>query len=992
VPVKDANGSRFELLLGQADWGRCRLVDGDGVSRTLADGWADASARSRLPLAFDAEHQTLSLSPRISRFRAGPSDAPPDPARRLGAAADAFGSVYWITEAGARIDVQSSGSRGVSLYARAVSAAGVAAPPAGEFGPHAPPPPAPPRTFRGLAVTTDHYLVAGVRPDPGRGGGLRVFDLVAGGPPLEVTWPAAWPFDPHDLAPRPDGGLAVLDRQNRRVWLLDRRLGMRARFTVEADDPSGRDDFAPAGAPAPPSMSPAPPAPRPWFDLMVDVAGGGDPVAVEVLADGAVLVMDAAGADGFALLSLYVDGALAGRVSTREVLDVIDPDERAGFVLRGHDCALAPRPAGQPDRLVIASHEGNQCFAFDLLRASPPLALDPVESFLPMRRFGGLGLVRRVAAAEVPSVPQDTGLLYDGVGAWLPLVAQTRPRFAAWARLITPPLDGDEAGRTWHRLVIDGCLPPGSAVEVESRAADDLDGLADQPFRGEPAPILRSGGAELPWLLEGPGARAEGEGGVGSWELLFQRARGRWLQLRLTLRGDELTTPRLLALRAWGPRFSYASRYLPAVYREDETSADFLERFLANFEGLFTALEDRIAAASALFDVRTAPAATLDWLAGWLGLVLDPAVDEARKRLLIRFAIPLYQYRGTTQGVRLAAELVLSPRVRPRDLALPARSQDQPSGIRIVERYLTRRLPRAVLGETVTDAPRLVAPGRRWSPAEGAEGLQRRYREAQARAGVAEAASAVWRPVTPPAGAALWRAFAGDELGAAPQLAEALATRWRAYLQSLAPADRHGMGPDLPARWPGDPDQQARWRTFIAAGLGADLRRWLGRWQAFLGRRYLRVDDPAFVNAWGAGWPGFELVPAPDVLPTSAAALADWALFETRLEPMARTAHRFSVLLPSTGPLADAAALTRRMEWAERVVRLEKPAHTVFDVRPYWALFRVGQARLQLDTLLGRGSRAPELAPELIVGSGHVGAGRLALEGRPPRDRLRLAC
>ena len=105
---------------------------------------------------------------------------------------------------------------------------------------------------------------------------------------------------------------------------------------------------------------------------------------------------------------------------------------------------------------------------------------------------------------------------------------------------------------------------------------------------------------------------------------------------------------------------------------------------------------------------------------------------------------------------------------------------------------------------------------------------------------------------------------------------------------------------------------------------------------------------------------------------------------------MAVNAHRFSVLLPSSGPLADAQALARQIDFAQRVVNLEKPAHTTFDVRPYWAMFRIGQARAGLDTLLGIGSRAPELAPQWIIGSGHVGASRVAFGQRPPRDRLLL--
>ncbi len=966
--MKDANGSHFELLLGEADWGRCTHVDAEGVESTLAESWATASGRDKLPLAFDADSGALSLAGRISRFRAAASDTPPDPATRLGAAMDAFGSVYWVAEGGARIDVLSSGSRTVSLYAPANAAPPSTPSVKGGFAPLTRPTVGN-RLLRGLAVTREHYLVAGFR------GGLRVFDLIAGGPALDLAWPAAWPFSPRDLAPRPCGGLAVLDRTNSRVWMLDRRLGMHAMFPVEPERPSA---FGPLDAPVPP-----PPAPgaRPWFDLKVDALGGADPVAIEVLADDAVLVMDAAGADGFALITLYVDGVMAARQSAKVVLDLIDDDDRPGFVLRGFDCALAPRPDDQPQRLVIAAQDGNQCYAFDLLRgspSSPSFTLDPIDSFLPMRRFGGKGLVQRTAKATDITVAQDTGLMYDGAGTWLPLVSQSRPRYETSATFSTAPLDSDVPDCTWHRLILDGVIPPGCTVRIETRAADSIAALADQRYLPEPAPMLRPEGPELPWLRGAP--VTDVAAGKGSWELLFQHAQGRYLQLRLTLAGQELGTPRLIALRAWSPRFSYLREYLPALYREDENSADFLERFLANFEGMFTSLEDRIVAATALFDVRTAPDSTLDWLGSWLGLVLDPAVSPSRKRLLIRFAVQLFAYRGTTQGLRLATELVLSECVKPEDFALPAASQDQPYGIRIVERFLTRRLPIALLGETVIDAPRWVAPSARWSPAEGAEGLQQRYEAALLKAGVSSPST--FRPIPPAANAGVWSAFCMTELGAVPQLASSLHNSWLNFQTAQ---------PDLPTVWPDTSAQRQTWQDFLAHGLTPELHRSLARWQTFIARRYQRASDPAFIAAWG-NWPSFDLLPAPDQLPLDTAALSDWALFETRLEAMALNAHRFSVLLPSNGPLADAAALAQQVNFAQRVVNLEKPAHTAFDVRPYWAMFRIGQARVGLDSLLGVGSRAPELAPQLIIGSGHVGASRVAFGQQPPGDRLLLAC
>lgn len=996
--MQDANGSRFALVLGRHDWGACTL-EGD-ATRTLAALWADATTRSETPLAFDNASASIALTRRVGRFRAGSGDLMPDDRERLGAAADRNGNVYAIVDGGRRISVRSAGSGNTSGFWPVDLPP--AAPTPGAFVPLAAPAAPAALALKGLAVTSEQYLVAGlVPPDsgPGSAGGLLVFDLLAGGPPMELAWPAPWRLVPEDMAARADGGLVVLDRLQRRVWTLDRRLGMAAVFPLA---PPAPPEFTPAdGSEAPPVAPPC----RPWFDLVQDSPASGEPVAVEVLSDGAVLVLDDTDGEGFAQLSVYVDGAPAGRASTKEVLDVLAPDEPGKFQLRGFDFALHALQFdadGQPvvpplaahDRVLVVSHEGNQAFAFDLWRTPSTLALAPDEGFLPLKRYGGLNLVPTRQAR----VDGDTGVLYASQGRWLPLVEQRRPRYQPGAVLLIPPFDGDEPGFPWHRLMLDGCIPPGCQVRVATRVADDADLLADQPFAGEPLPVLRPDGSELPWRLEGPGSvgadGSDAHHGRGTWELLLQRARGRWLQLRLSFEGNELATPRLNALRVWKPRFSYAQRYLPAVYREDRGSADFLERFLANFEGQFTAFEDRIAAASALFDVRSAPADTLDWLAGWLGLVLDPSMDERRRRQLIRHAMPLYQYRGTTAALRLAVQLALSDCVPDEDFELPSPSQAQPWGVRIVETYLTRVLPPALLGETTfDDGPRRVTAGQQWSLAEGYEGLNRRWRDWLAAAGPAFAdPGALFRPLPPSDTLApIWQGFCQSALGVVPQLAAAFDAAWRRFVE-LGHAKK--LGATMPTRWPRDDepdadDKRDEWRRFLDT-LPGDRRRWVRRWQAFVASRHLRPAD--YRAATGIDWPEFELLPVPTTLAPDKALLADWHLFETRLEPMAAAAHAFSVLLPIAGPEADLAALQQRVDLATRVVRLAKPAHTRFDVRPYWAMFRIGQVRMGLDTLLGDGSRSAGLAPPMVLGLGHVGASRVALRPDVPADRILLEC
>jgi hypothetical protein len=191
---------------------------------------------------------------------------------------------------------------------------------------------------------------------------------------------------------------------------------------------------------------------------------------------------------------------------------------------------------------------------------------------------------------------------------------------------------------------------------------------------------------------------------------------------------------------------------------------------------------------------------------------------------------------------------------------------------------------------------------------------------------------------------------------------------------------------DQPPDWPDAAAAKNDWRDYCA--LSSDTR---GRWQDFLARRYRRIER---LNAtFHTAWPAFDLVAIPDRLPATAVARADWLQFERQLLAMARTAHRFSVLLPVTSVTEDPFVMEQRLRLARRIVDLEKPAHTVFDVRFYWALNRIGEARLGIDTLIDVGSRAPQLVPDAVLGRAYVGESFVG--GAPPPndgDRRLLMC
>lgn len=977
----DANGSRFHLLLGREDWGRSSVG-----GRKLSDLW---EIQSPPPgevsgVTFDDERAELTLRKRLFKFIAAPKDTRPDLSNRRGGARDRYCNWYWIDEFGLKIRVHSSGSRVVSdFWSPTIKASCGKQTRFGEFQPREAPQPPSQLPLSGLAITEDHYLVAGV-VEPA---GLLIFDLHSAGEPRQLFWPQEVAFEPFDMAPRPGGGAWILDRVNRRYWGLDCRFNLIPSEQQEISlGPEVVEYFQPLDFSGPPQTIRRT-FPRGIALELSSPLEGIDPIAIEPLPDGTVLILDhnPDPSARFSKIYRYDLAKRIGEVSTEAMLQFIEFDQVGDFRLMGYDIAFVAQHVDEEgrevsDRVYVASDEGNQTYAFTLRQKDEGLEWQPIAEYLPMRLFGGKGL----AAA-------GTKVYYDFSENWIPLIAQRRPRYVDEATIATKSFDGLEPDCVWHRLLLDACVPPETQVEIWSRAANELINLELTEWRPEPRLHLRGDGSELPFMSRRgmlKGQRQVGMAdGEGTWELLFQRARGRFLQLQIRLSGNERTTPHLRALRAYFPRFSYLEHYLPSVYRDDEQSASFLDRFLANLEGFYTSLEDKIAAVQALFDVRSAPPETLAWLAQWFGIVFDPTWDEVTRRLLIRHAMDFFQYRGTIHGLKTALHLALDSCAREDIFALPSPCANRRDSIRIVEKYLTRRTPGIVFGDTSEFAgPRGVSLTSRWGPAQGGMNLNTSYNDFLKVQSPAPEGTTDF-PLNAPTDAtelARWQEFSRATLGFVPSFGSAVErSQWRGYLQSRyasinALNAAHQTSYDdwhrvlLPRDWPAAEQTRKDWQEFLTGSQTAAANIVRVLWQEFLARRYRLVR--ALNLAYGTSWPAFESVALFDVLPPDGVSLGDWFQFEGVEIQMHQTAHRFTVLLPA--PISPALGPEEhqvRLDLSRRIIELEKPAHTVFDVKFYWAMFRIGEARLELDTLIDQGSRAPQLLPRLILNQGFVG-------------------
>ncbi|MGH9244054.1 MAG: phage tail protein [Acidimicrobiales bacterium] len=92
---------------------------------------------------------------------------------------------------------------------------------------------------------------------------------------------------------------------------------------------------------------------------------------------------------------------------------------------------------------------------------------------------------------------------------------------------------------------------------------------------------------------------------------------------------------------------------LPAVYQEDP----FAMRFTAGFDDVLAPVVATLDCLEAYIDPWLTPEDFLDWLAGWVGMVLDETWPLDRRRAVTAHAVELFRLRGTPAGLKEFVEL-----------------------------------------------------------------------------------------------------------------------------------------------------------------------------------------------------------------------------------------------------------------------------------------------------------------------------------------------
>jgi hypothetical protein len=188
----------------------------------------------------------------------------------------------------------------------------------------------------------------------------------------------------------------------------------------------------------------------------------------------------------------------------------------------------------------------------------------------------------------------------------------------------------------------------------------------------------------------------------------------------------------------------------------------------------------------------------------------------------------------------------------------------------------------------------------------------------------------------------------------------------------------------FPAIQPPQVAEAADWSQFIATDIGFTYALVTNAdeptYENFLMQRYPQPSDinTAYGLAGGAALTSFSDIQAKlwdglaSGLPAGGAFLQDWILFVSVVLPTQQNAYRFSVVVPVQ--LQDnVTTQMQRQNLAQRIAQQEKPAHTDFDVKLYWAAFCTGQARVGIETVVGPSSRfAALLLDQSLLGESYL--------------------
>ncbi len=251
-------------------------------------------------------------------------------------------------------------------------------------------------------------------------------------------------------------------------------------------------------------------------------------------------------------------------------------------------------------------------------------------------------------------------------------IAQAVPDGTAEVRcsLITPvPHSPDrEDARRWLRIEASAKLPDGASLEISHASTADaavynrLTAMAEDdavPASLRVQKLLREPGIwSSPIAFHGSKSPPGETVAPLSAPLFDVHEPYVWVCITLTATAGG-SLPSLSELAVLYPGQTLIEN-LPAIYRRAEAQpGSFLRALVGVLESTTQGLDARIASLASHVHPVTATGPWLDFVAGWLGLPWDDALDDGQKKRLVARASDLARGRGTRAGLEALLECVI---------------------------------------------------------------------------------------------------------------------------------------------------------------------------------------------------------------------------------------------------------------------------------------------------------------------------------------------
>lgn len=304
------------------------------------------------------------------------------------------------------------------------------------------------------------------------------------------------------------------------------------------------------------------------------------------------------------------------------------------------------------------------------------LAQRPGEEFLRMRLSGN----------QPSALPSLLAPYYDGRGIalapdgrityWttqgLRHAAPARTQYKQDGRVFGYALDSEHDQCKWGRLAVEACIPAGTQIRFWAFSRDDLDfndpidGLgkdSNNPllsqhtwgnYAGEPQQMFRDDSQR-------PLAPAPADG-FAYYDAPVMAGAGRYLWLVFELIGTRSKSPRLRGVKVEYPGHDLLSK-LPRTLWREPAARDFLLHYLMPIAAILDEWASVSDQRQRLLDARIAPSEALPWLAGFVGLVLDPCWPQQVQRQMVLEAAALFRTRGTLASLRRMIEILTGSEV-----------------------------------------------------------------------------------------------------------------------------------------------------------------------------------------------------------------------------------------------------------------------------------------------------------------------------------------